>query len=276
MVYNEMADLTHLSWTLSRKSSGTAGSFLKSYEESKGIKYYYKLSNFDIVMGIYGHECINEMIAQNVADVLQIPHLQYDLIHAKVKIENKIYETWLTRSTDFKIAGEHKLAFETYYEMNRQDGEGIWAFILRNQLEHYFYQVFVLDYLICNRDRHGANIEVLEKQGVYRLAPVFDNGLSLMFSCYKDGEAMQRFDCLKDGPVNNFVGSMSLSENLKLVPKEIISAVQNADLVKNTILNGLEAVKNDSKEVLPLQYWDCVPQMIQERRNKIEKIFNQG
>lgn len=64
MVYNEMTDLIHLSWTLSRKSSGTAGSFLKSYEESKGIKYYYKLSNFDTVMGIDGHECINEMIGR--------------------------------------------------------------------------------------------------------------------------------------------------------------------------------------------------------------------
>lgn len=96
MVYNDITDLTQLSWTLSRNSSGTAGSFLKSYEE-------------------------------------------------------------------------------------------VWPFIVRNQLEQYFYQVFLLDYLICNRDRHGANVEVLEKRGDYRLAPVFDNGLSLLFSCYGDG-----------------------------------------------------------------------------------------
>ena len=33
-------DLTHLTWSLSRTSTGTAGSFLKSYEEIDGHKVY--------------------------------------------------------------------------------------------------------------------------------------------------------------------------------------------------------------------------------------------
>ena len=276
MVYNNITDLPHLSWTLSRNSSGTAGSFLKSYEESDGIKYYYKLSNFDTVKGIYGHECINEIIAQNLADALNIPHLEYDLIHADVKIDDKIYKTWLTRSRDFKKAGEHKMAFETYYEINREYGEDVWSFIVRNQLEQYFYQIFLLDYLICNRDRHGANIEVLEKKGDYRLAPVFDNGLSLLFSCYGDGAAMEKFDRLKDGPVNNFVGCMSLSENLKRVPKKMIDFVKTVDLSDNVLFRGLEKVKILEDNTVPLQYWDCIGKMIRERRDNIEKIFDQG
>lgn len=48
--------------------------------------------------------------------------------------------------------------------------------------------MFLFDYLICNRDRHGANIEVLQKGENYRLAPIFDNGLSFLFSCYNDGK----------------------------------------------------------------------------------------
>lgn len=274
MVYNDITDLTHLSWTLSRNSSGTAGSFLKSYEECDGIKYYYKMSNFDTIRGIYGHECINEIIAQNLAAALNIPHLEYDFIHADVKIDGKIYETWLTRSRDFKDAGEHKMAFETYYEINRQSGEGVWSFIVRNRFEQYFYQVFLLDYLICNRDRHGANIEVLEKKGAYRLAPVFDNGLSLLFSCYGDGEAMEKFDRLKDGPVNNFVGSMSLSENLKQVPEEMIDFVRTVDFGDDVLFQGLENVKRSSASAVPHQYWDCAGKMIRERRDNIEKIFD--
>lgn len=164
MVYHDIMDLTHLKWTLSRNSSGTAGSFLKSYEQSGGIKYYYKLSNFDTVRGFYGHECLNEIIAQNIAAALHIPHLEYDLICADVKIDHQHYRTWLTRSADFKKAGEHKLAFETYYEINKNPDEDVWIFIERNQLTQYFYNIFILDYLICNRDRHGANIEVLEKK----------------------------------------------------------------------------------------------------------------
>lgn len=33
-------DLTHLTWSLSRSSTGTAGSFLKSYVEIDGQKIY--------------------------------------------------------------------------------------------------------------------------------------------------------------------------------------------------------------------------------------------
>lgn len=274
MVYCDMVDLTYLTWTLSRNSSGTAGSFLKSYEQSGGVKYYYKLSNFDTVRGIYGHECLNEIVAQNIAAALKIPHLEYDLFSAEVKIDGKHYRTWLTRSTDFKTVGEHKLAFETYYEMTRLEDEDVWTFILRNQLNQYFYNIFILDYLICNRDRHGANIEVLEKKGAYRMAPVFDNGLSLLFSCYDDGKAMESFDRRKDGPVNNYVGAMSLTENLRKVPREMVEEVLNADLSEAVIFKGMENVMLSENEAAPRQYWGGIRDMIRERRDDIAKIFH--
>ena len=61
-------DLTYLTWSLSRSSTGTAGSFLKSYEEINGRKFYYKMSNYDSVRGVIGHESVNEIVAQNIAD----------------------------------------------------------------------------------------------------------------------------------------------------------------------------------------------------------------
>ena len=39
----EKQDLTYLSWSVYRNSSGTAGSFLKAYSELGGKKTYYKL-----------------------------------------------------------------------------------------------------------------------------------------------------------------------------------------------------------------------------------------
>ncbi len=275
VVYHDIMDLTYLTWTLSRNSSGTAGSFLKSYEQSGNLKYYYKLSNFDTVRGVFGHECLNEIVAQNIAVALRIPHLVYDLIHADVNIDNKTYRTWLTRSMDFKSPGEHKLAFETYCEINKEPAEDSWAFIVRSRLEQYFYNIFVLDYLICNRDRHGANIEVLEKKGRYRMAPVFDNGLSLLFSCYNDGNAMQSFDRLKDGPVNNYVGTMSLAENLKMVPKRMIDEVQTIDLSEGILFKDMEQIRQSETAAVPQEYWNCVRDMIWERRENIAKIFDQ-
>lgn len=213
-------------------------------------------------------------MAQNIADALKIPHLEYDLIYAEVKIDRKNYRTWLTRSIDFKKPGEHKLAFETYYEINKNPDEDVWEFIVRSRLEQYFYQIFLLDYLICNRDRHGANTEILEKQGTYRVAPVFDNGLSLLFSCYNDGKAMEGFDRLKDGPVNNFVGTMSLTENLKAVPENLLDEVKPVDLREEVIFKDMKNVRQSEDAAVPWKYWNCVRDMIWERRDNIAKIFH--
>ena len=39
-IIHEKQDLTYLSWTRTRGSSGTAGSFLKAYSELSGVKTY--------------------------------------------------------------------------------------------------------------------------------------------------------------------------------------------------------------------------------------------
>lgn len=65
----EPLDLTYLTWSLSRSSTGTGGSFLKAYEEIDGQKFYYKMSNYDSVRGVFGHESVNEIVAQNIATI---------------------------------------------------------------------------------------------------------------------------------------------------------------------------------------------------------------
>ena len=62
VLYLDKQDLTFLKWSHIRSSSGTAGTFLKSESSINGRKIYYKLSNFDPVKGVVGHECINEII----------------------------------------------------------------------------------------------------------------------------------------------------------------------------------------------------------------------
>ena len=55
-IIHELQDMTYLSRARVRYSSGTAGSFLKAYEEGADGKIYYKLSNYDAWKGIIGHE----------------------------------------------------------------------------------------------------------------------------------------------------------------------------------------------------------------------------
>ncbi len=42
-----------------------------------------------------------------------------------------------------------------------------------------FWDMFIIDALVANFDRHGSNWGFIKKDNVYRLAPVFDNGSSL-------------------------------------------------------------------------------------------------
>ena len=83
-IIHELQDMTHLSWAKTRNSSGTAGSFLKAYEDGVDGKTYFKLSNYDAWKGIIGHECVNEIIVDRLLSILGISHLPYQLIHAKI------------------------------------------------------------------------------------------------------------------------------------------------------------------------------------------------
>lgn len=53
-----------------------------------------------------------------------------------------------------------------------------------------FWRMYVVDALIGNFDRHGANWGFLKEDGHYRLAPIFDNG-SCLFPALIDDEAIK-------------------------------------------------------------------------------------
>ena len=260
-------DLRHLVWTQTRHSSGTVGSFLKSYDVKAGKKRYYKLSDFDAFSGIVGHECINELIADRLLSLLNIPHLHYQLISAWIRIEEKEYSTWLCRSEDFKKFGERKIALDTYYQLERNLDESPMDFCVRNGWECYVYQMLLIDYLILNRDRHGANIEILQnpRNRTVRPAPLFDHGLSFVFSCH-DRESVSRFDVMEAKPVQSFVGSRSARKNLELIPVGFLNDLPRLkESDRDIILNGMD-------EILASEFSDAIWEMIWRRWNVIESI----
>lgn len=256
-IIHEKQDMTHLSWAKIRNSSGTAGSFLKAYSTLGGQKTYYKLSNFDKVKGIVGHECINEIIVDRLLDILGIEHLHYQLIHADVKIDGKLHEVYLCASKDFKQRGESKLALDAYWESERLENETPLDFCIRNGWEDCIYQMLVVDYLILNRDRHGANIEVLRnsRRKTIHLAPLFDHGLSLLFSC-TDKTAADAYDVLEDKRVNNYIGSGSTWDNLCLIPKgklPRLNPLTEGD--QEVLMNGLDGIL---PQVLQDKIWEMI------------------
>ncbi|MBR0173862.1 MAG: hypothetical protein IJQ21_13850 [Lachnospiraceae bacterium] len=232
-IIHELQDMRHLAWTKIRHSSGTAGSFLKAYDDLRGKRVYYKLSDFDPVHGLTGHECVNEIIADRLLTLLRIEHVHYRLIHARIRIQDTEYTTWLCASDNFRAPDERKISLEDYYLSERKAKEQPMAFCKRMGWQRYIYEMLIVDYLILNRDRHGANMEVLvnRRDGSVRPAPLFDHGLSLVCRCQTEA-SLRGFDVMEDKKVQSFVGGNSASENLSLVPKSAmrrIPALQGAD-----------------------------------------------
>ena len=268
-IIRELQDLRYLNWSRTRKSSGTAGSFLKSYEESGNRKIYYKLSDFDSVKGIVGHECINEIIVQRLLNILGIEHLNYILVHALVNVDGKDFETYLCKSEDFKKAGESKISFEDYYAMEKEGNESPMVFCKRKGWEKNVYEMLLTDYLVLNRDRHGANIEVLRysKSRTERMAPLFDHGLSLVCRC-RTLKDLAAFDVMDDKKIQSFVGSDSAENNLKLIPKEFLKsfpAIEKKEL--NFVFEGLE-------DIIGKDYIRVIKKMIWERWCCLDSIRN--
>ncbi len=267
----EKQDLTYLSWTRSRNSSGTAGSFLKAYSELGGEKIYYKLSNYDSMRGVIGHECVNELIVDRLLTVLGVEHLHYQLIHADILVGERRQEVFLCASRDFKQRGESKIALDVYYESEHQKGETPLDFCIRNGWADYIYTMFVVDYLILNRDRHGANMELLRdgRKRTLRLAPLFDHGLSLLFSCLTE-ESVAGHDVMEDRLTNTWIGSRSTQENLTFIPPGQFPKLRRLLPEHRALLmQGLDDVISQN---LRDKIWD----MIWKRWCVYENICNQG
>ena len=79
-----------------------------------------------------------------------------------------------------------------------------------------------IDSIILNEDRHFNNISLIEKDGEYRVAPIFDNGLSLLSDTSQDYRYGVSLDILirkvKCMPfVNSFSKQVGYFENSPLV-----------------------------------------------------------
>lgn len=264
-------DLTHLSWSKIRGSSGTAGSFLKAQETTPEGKTYYKLSDYDSFHGVTGHESVNEIIADRLLTILDIPHLSYQLIHADIIVDEKPIRTWLCASRNFRQRGEKKDALDNYYDSHKLSSESPLEFCVRYGWAEYIYQMLVVDYLILNRDRHGANMEVLTNRyrKTIRLAPLFDHGVSLFCRC-RSIEELKKEDVMTDKPVQCFVGSRSAWDNLRLIPRDQfprLSPLKESD--RAYLLDGLD-------EALDQHWLDRSWEMIWRRWQAYENLRNQG
>lgn len=254
-------DLRHLSWDERAVTSGTGGTFLKSKLETSRGPIYYKLSRYDRYMGIIGHESVNEVIASRLLDILYISHVPYKLVHAIVNVDGKEHETWLSESRDYRLSGERRQQFDTYYDLYAERDVSPLDFAISQGWEEQIFQMLVIDYLIINRDRHGANIEVVFRDSKPYFSPLYDHGLSFVCNCCNDERAVRDFDPMYDRKCNNYIGSTSVEHNLQFVPKELLTVSRDSD-APSLALKGIE-------RILPVPHLEKIEEIIRLRWNRL-------
>ena len=255
-------DLSYLNWSKTKNSSGSAGSFLKAYYDNK----YYKLSNFDNIRGIIGHESINEYVVDRLLDILQIEHVHYELVNADIVINDKKYNTYVCISQDFKNKNESKTALDTYCLSREEKNLSPIEMLIDMGFDDYINNLLLVDFLIINRDRHGANIEIIKntKTNKIRLSPLYDHGLSLFFNI-NDFSELINVDYLQDKRIQSFLGSNSLFENLKLMSKyPKINKLTSSDK---------EYIFYELKDVMPDIWIESVYNLLNKRIEFYENTF---
>lgn len=212
-------DLTELSWHRNDIAGSSVGSLYKATRFENDVCLYYKLSRY---MGgrLVGHEAINEVIVSRLLDVLEIEHTSYDLIDAAVSIKGNTFRAPVCVCEEYKRDNEESIPFCDMFEDESLDAYN-WCH--SNGFGTQIDTQILVDFIINNTDRHGANTELLKTPERWsRLAPIFDNGASFVYSMGNNLSSIIAADPLFDYPAGNSIGSSSLFENLTLIKEPII------------------------------------------------------
>jgi len=255
-------DLRDVVWTKTAGSVATDGVYMKAEKCIDGVNHYLKLSNYDSYRGIFGHESVNELIAERLGAFLGFNMPEGFLNHCLVTLDSRDFDSFVYAAKSFRTSGS-RWAFDGFYVDNRlSPNESPLDFCRRFGWTDEIYKMFIFDYLIINRDRHGANLEVM-KNGEKRLSPLFDNGISFVCTCLNSDE-VAAFNKNEDRPVNNFIGEKRLALNLKHIDKPVVfnelKESHRAELFKG--LSG----------ILPDSYYETIWDIIRMRWEDVKEF----
>lgn len=211
----KLLDLTKLNWSTTHNGGTSYGCYYKASTIENGKKYYYKCSNYYAGQDCFGDESFYEVICSRFLSKLGFDCVKYTLVYAKVTINGRVFNTYVCKSENFFRDYSSRITLEN---LHRVYGGTVDDLITRLGIQNQVRCMILADFMTLQRDRHGGNIELLEKNGKYVLAPLFDNGLDLLSpypSAFKTD--ISKYDVLADYPVNNYIGTRSLYQNLRYI-----------------------------------------------------------
>lgn len=255
-----------LDWGYNMATSGTQGSFLKTSFVVDGKRYYAKAPRFNEYEGFYGFETAYEVIAYRLARKLGVPCVKQEIQSVNISINGTVYRADVCVSESYRRDNQKKITLEDAVRMYGKTGENRLQTAVRIMGRDMLSKMLMFDFIIINRDRHGANIELFKcDSGGYRVAPLFDNGMSFLFYV-SDDTAVRNFDITKDYNVNNYLGYHSLEKNLQFVDRRVkLNQLKRTD--KASLFTGLT-------EILSKEHRDKIWDIIEWRYNYVASLQN--
>ena len=180
-----------------------SGAERKAQLTINGNRYIMKYQKNSEIGKIYNH--ISEYLGSHIFELLGIP--VQETILGTYKGENVVLLKNFCDNGEmlvhFNDVGESSL--EEDKEMYQYSYEDIQSMLISNkkltnvrETVDRFWDMFIIDALNGNFDRHGGNWGFIKKDNKYRIAPVYDNGSSMYPKLNSDERIQNVLDSLEE------------------------------------------------------------------------------
>lgn len=171
---------------------------------SKGNQPKYLLEDNFIKLDMMGYESISEVVISEFLNYTNIPHVDYCFFHNYIRgslREGCICKSFISNGES--VVSLYRLLDSVNFKksLKRLNGKDLLDYIIAETNEmvgldvrEYLRVMFTVDAIVLNEDRHLNNICLIKSEKGYKLAPLFDFGLSLLSDLeeYPYGESVLR------------------------------------------------------------------------------------
>lgn len=189
--------------------SYSSGEQYKGWVSLNGARYLVKVNT-------HCRESLKEVSAYRLAKAFGIPCVEYKDINIKFKGSDRnacICKSYLRENENdisvWKALGNRfsiKKGESASSLFDRVTNDVSYRLRLdKDNLSRYLKNILTFDYIICNTDRHLNNISFIENNGVYRFAPIYDNGKSFLSTdaVLTDSDLIARSNKYKSKPFSS-------------------------------------------------------------------------
>lgn len=257
-----------------------------------GNRYIMKFQKNSQTGLIYNH--VSEFLGSHVFELLEIPvqHTELGTYEGKNVVLVKNFCGDGEVLVHFNDVGESSL--EEDKEMYQYSYEDIQRMLIENKKStnvqetvDRFWDMFIVDALNGNFDRHGGNWGFIKKDNKYRIAPVYDNGSSMYPRLNTDARIKEVIESEEEinSRIYNFPTSHVKINGMKSSYYQVINSLEfkecNEALLRifpridleriNALIDSIENISDLRKEFYKTMYRERYEKILKPAYEKLNK-----